>query len=394
MCIYGTQQSRHRGKIPKRNQPSTQNPTIALQSSTWLHQEHLICGVVLSVVPPHHCYHFAPMSDEPLVQVSGLHKRYGAVHAVRGLDLTLQRGQILGLLGANGAGKTTSMAMLAGVLAPSAGSIRIAGHDLANDPRAAKARLGYLPETPPLYPELTVDEFLRHCAIVRGVPRGAVDAAVAQSMQRCALSDSGRRLLGNLSKGYRQRVGIAQAIVHEPDLIILDEPTSGLDPAQLRDIRALVRELGREHAVIFSTHLLPEAQQVCDLVHIIHQGQLAMSAPMNALPGNKNEYRIRVIDQDNQQVTIAQLSALRSVSSAQVKSSTSGDAIVVRLEDDPAGLNTDTTNTTLAAFSRDCAGRGWALLELTAQRPSLEDLFMATAYATGDDAALPSDTHP
>jgi ABC-2 type transport system ATP-binding protein len=329
------------------------------------------------------------MSDEPLVQVSGLHKRYGAVHAVRGLDLALQRGQILGLLGANGAGKTTSMAMIAGVLAPSAGSIRIAGHDLADDPRAAKSRLGYLPESPPLFPELTVNEFLRHCATVRGVPRTAVDTAVAQSMERCALSDSGRRLLGNLSKGYRQRVGIAQAIVHDPDLIILDEPTSGLDPAQLRDIRSLVRELGREHAVIFSTHLLPEAQQVCDLVHIIHQGQLAMSAPMNALPGNENEFRVRIVDQDHREISVAELSTLRSVSSAQVKSLTSGDATVVCLAEAPAAMNIDTT---LASFSRDCAGRGWALLELTAQRPSLEDLFMATAYSAGGGTTLPGDT--
>lgn len=329
------------------------------------------------------------MSDEPLVQVSGLHKRYGAVHAVRGLDLTLQRGQILGLLGANGAGKTTSMAMIAGVLAPSAGSIRIAGHDLAHDPRMAKSRLGYLPESPPLFPELTVTEFLRHCATVRGVPRAAVGSAVAQAMERCALTDSGKRLIGNLSKGFRQRVGIAQAIVHEPALIILDEPTSGLDPAQLRDIRSLVGELGREHAVIFSTHLLPEAQQVCDLVHIIHQGQLAMSAPMNSLPGNANDYRVRVIDHNDREIAAAELSTLGAVRDVQVKSLTSSDVTVVSLAENPAGMSTDTT---LASFSRDCAARGWAILELTAQRPSLEDLFMATAYSNGGETSLPGDT--
>jgi len=324
------------------------------------------------------------MSDEPLVQVSGLHKRYGAVHAVRGLDLTLQRGQILGLLGANGAGKTTTMAMLAGVLAPSSGSISIAGHDLATRPLAAKACLGYLPETPPLYPELTVDEFLRHCATLRGVPRTGRNAAVDRSKSRCALADSGARLLGNLSKGYRQRVGIAQAIVHNPDLVILDEPTSGLDPMQLRDIRLLIRELGEQHAVVFSTHLLPEAQQVCDQVQIIHEGQLALDAPMNALPGNENEYRVRLVDNDNDDLSIATLQSLSMVDDVRVLQPSANSApngalhrgvLVVRL------AQAENPGNTLTAFSRTCAEHGWVLLELTRQRPSLEDLFMATAYS-------------
>ena len=321
------------------------------------------------------------MSDEPLVQVSGLHKRYGAVHAVRGLDLALRRGQILGLLGANGAGKTTTMAMLAGVLAPSAGSIRIAGHSLVNSPLAAKARLGYLPETPPLYPELTVDEFLRHCATLRGVPRSRVNAAVAHAKSRCALSDTGMRLLGNLSKGYRQRVGIAQAIVHEPDLIILDEPTAGLDPAQLRDIRLLIRELGEQHAVIFSTHLLPEAQQVCDQVQIIHQGRLALSAPMNALPGAQNEYRVRVVDNDNREVPITALQALSMVEEVHALDTPVGSAVDDHSDSGVLVVRIATDEQSLLSFSRTCAQRGWALLELTRQRPSLEDLFMATAYS-------------
>lgn len=315
------------------------------------------------------------MSNEPLVQVTGLHKRFGAVHAVRGLDFSLRRGQILGLLGANGAGKSTTMAMLAGVLAPSNGSIRIGGHDLALRPLAAKARLGYLPETPPLYNELTVDEFLRHCAILRGLPRNRLSVAVADVKSRCALTESGSRLLSNLSKGYRQRVGIAQAIVHDPELVILDEPTSGLDPAQLRDIRLLIRELGERHAVIFSTHLLPEVQQVCDQVHIIHQGQLALSAPMNALPGTQDEYRLRLIDRNDNNVSVTALKTLDMVTQAYAGDETT----VVRL------ANTDRPAQdpmlTLKAFSAACAEQGWLVLELTPQRQSLEDLFMATAYA-------------
>lgn len=329
------------------------------------------------------------MSDEPLVQVSGLHKRYGAAHAVRGLNLTLQRGQILGLLGANGAGKTTTMAMLAGVLAPTSGSIVIAGHDLAKHPLAAKASLGYLPEAAPLYPELSVDEFLRHCAILRGVPRARVNAAVARSKSRCALTDTGQRLLGNLSKGYRQRVGIAQAIVHEPDLVILDEPTSGLDPAQLREIRSLIRELGAQHAVVISTHLLPEAQHVCDQVQIIHQGQLALSAPMDALPGAQDEYRVRLRDISNQEVPIAALQTLDMVANARAgqapanehrRAAPAADVLLVRL------AQSDDCDQVLSAFSRECARRDWTLLELVALRPSLEDLFMATAYSADSDS--------
>jgi ABC-2 type transport system ATP-binding protein len=331
------------------------------------------------------------MSDESLVQVSGLHKRYGAVHAVRGLDLTLRRGQILGLLGANGAGKTTTMAMLAGVLAPTAGSIRIAGHDLATRPMAAKARLGYLPETPPLYPELSVDEYLRHCATLRGVARTQLKAAVERSKMRCALGDSGARLLGNLSKGYRQRAGIAQAIVHDPELVILDEPTSGLDPAQLVDIRSLIRELGTQHAVVLSTHFLPEAQQVCDQVQIIHQGQFALSTPLDPLRSAQLEYRIRALDTDNQGVPIAALQALGMVTNVRLAQPTPGkrvdagplrQALLVSLTPD------DDPDRALTAFSRACAHRDWTLLELTPLRPSLEDLFMATAYPILDGSEV------
>ena len=214
---------------------------------------------------------------KPLVKVEGLYRYYGVRCAVYNLNFTLAKGEILGLLGPNGAGKTSTLQMLAGNLAPSAGAIHIDGIDLLDEPLAAKAKLGYLPELPPLYPDLTVDEYLDYAAALRRVPQARRAAAVADARERCGLKDVGRRLIGNLSKGFQQRVGIAQAILHTPAVVILDEPTVGLDPIQIREIRELIRELGKEHGVILSTHILPEVQAVCSRVQIIHRGRLVFS---------------------------------------------------------------------------------------------------------------------
>ena len=307
------------------------------------------------------------MSSAPVLQVADLHRHYGPVHAVRGLAFELHRGQVLGLLGANGAGKSTTMAMLAGVLAPSAGRIHIAGHDLRDEPLAAKARLGYLPEVPPLFPELSVDEYLRHCARLRAVPRARLGGAIAEVKARCGLAHSGSRLLGNLSKGYRQRVGIAQAIVHDPDLVILDEPSSGLDPAQLRDIRALIRELGEHHAVILSTHVLPEVQAVCDSVQIMHQGRLALAAPLHALPGDGERHRVRLAQPPPPDALCA-LDMVRSVTDL-------GDGVFTLALHDHENA--------LARFAAACCASGWGLLELSPERRSLEELFIAVACRDG-----------
>ncbi|HEV2213366.1 MAG TPA: ATP-binding cassette domain-containing protein, partial [Gammaproteobacteria bacterium] len=193
------------------------------------------------------------------------------------LSFELGKGEILGLLGPNGAGKTSTLQMLSGNLAPSAGRIFIDGVDLLDEPLKAKTALGYLPEVPPLYPELTVDEYLAYCAELHRVPKKRIRAACASAKERCGLKDTGSRLIGNLSKGYQQWVGIAQAIVHAPKVVILDEPTVGLDPIQIREIRALIGELGREHGVMLSTHILPEVQAVCSRVQIIHKGRLVFS---------------------------------------------------------------------------------------------------------------------
>lgn len=223
--------------------------------------------------------------SEPMVTVSarGLARRYGTALALAPMDLELRRGEVLGLLGPNGAGKSTTLRMLTGNLAPSAGEIRICGIDLLDAPRAAKAHLGYLPETPPLYRELTVDEYLDFCARLHRVPAAKVHAARERAKARCGLSDMGRRLIEKLSKGYQQRVGIAQAIVHEPEVIILDEPTVGLDPNQMREIRSLIRELGAAHSVILSSHILSEVEAVCDRVLILHQGRVVFSDHIETL---------------------------------------------------------------------------------------------------------------
>ena len=217
------------------------------------------------------------------IHARGLTRRFGAHTAVNRVDLDLRKGEVLGFLGPNGAGKTTTMQMLTGNLAPTEGEIAICGVDVLARPTAAKAKIGYLPENPPLYRELTVDEYLALAVKLHRVPKALRRDAVTRAKQRCGLTDVGRKLIGTLSKGYQQRVGIAQAIAHEPDVVILDEPTVGLDPNQIRDIRSLVRELGGTHSVILSTHILPEVEAICDRVQIMHHGNIVYSDTIAAL---------------------------------------------------------------------------------------------------------------
>lgn len=219
------------------------------------------------------------MSAAAPVTLSARHliRRFGKHSAVNGVSLELRRGEVLGLLGHNGAGKSTTLQMLTGALLPHSGSIEVCGFDLARQPNQAKACIGYLPETPPLYRDMRVDDYLRFAARLHRVPAARVAEALAETKRRCGLKDSGRKIIGTLSKGYQQRVGIAQAIIHHPEVIILDEPTVGLDPTQIRDIRALIRELGDAHSVILSTHLLSEVESICDRVEIMHHGSLIYS---------------------------------------------------------------------------------------------------------------------
>ena len=235
--------------------------------------------------------------ESPLLQMRDASRVLAGRRVVANLNLTLGRGSVLGLLGVNGAGKSTTLRMIAGLLTPSAGQVLIGGADPGENPGALR-HLGYLPEQAPLYQELRVGEYLTFCARLHGLRGTRMAQAIDHVIERCGLGDVRARLLGNLSKGFQQRAGIAQALVHAPDLIVLDEPASGLDPLQASQIRALVKELGQDHAVILSTHLLPDVQTCCDRVAILHQGTLRYDGPWRALGDDLEAIFLRVVSTD------------------------------------------------------------------------------------------------
>ena len=220
------------------------------------------------------------MTEPLLLEAIDVSRRYGPRLALSGLNLSLARGQVLGLLGVNGAGKSTTLRLLSGVLEPHQGTIRVDGLDLREHPAQARALVGYQPEMPPLYPDLRVAEYLAFCAELRGLPRSARAPAVARAVERCDLGAVARRLCGNLSRGYQQRVAVAQAILHGPGLLLLDEPTAGLDPVQASRLRALVAELKADHGIVLSTHQLPEVSECCDRVAMLHDGRLRYEGPL------------------------------------------------------------------------------------------------------------------
>ncbi len=231
--------------------------------------------------------------EKTLIKAEQLQHFYGDSCAVQSISLDLKQGDILGLLGPNGAGKSTTMKMLCGILPPHQGQVTINGYDLLEQPAKAKQQIGYLPEQPPLYQELKVSEYLNYSGQLRHIKKADLQQAAQTAMERCGLEQVKHKLISQLSKGYQQRVGIAQAIIHNPPVIILDEPTVGLDPIQIREIRQLISELGQEHGIILSTHILPEVELICNQVNIIHQGQLVYSDSMDAL--NQRQSRELII---------------------------------------------------------------------------------------------------
>jgi ABC-2 type transport system ATP-binding protein len=302
------------------------------------------------------------MSDQALIKVEQLSRFYGPHHAVEDLSFEVQRGEVLGFLGPNGAGKSTTMRMITGNLAPTHGRIMINGIDILDQPKLAKAEIGYLPEQPPLYRELTVDEYLHFCARLNRISRNKQAKAIDSAKLRCGLGEVGKRLIANLSKGFQQRVGIAQAIIHSPAVVILDEPTVGLDPIQIREIRLLIRELGGEHSVILSTHILPEVQATCDRVQIIHRGRLVLSDSIEglALHMKTSSIRVRLANKPDKQALLA----INDVDSVEL------------LEDDIVRIHHDPDTNPASAIAQAAVTQGWGLLELTPEQRTLEEIFV------------------
>ncbi len=301
------------------------------------------------------------MASQTLLSAEQLTRRFGLQTAVQSVSFSVQQGEVLGFLGPNGAGKSTTMKMLTGNLAPDSGKIIINGIDLLDSPKAAKRHIGYLPENPPLYRELTVREFLQFCGRLHGLSAQSLKSAVDEVVHKCGLEAMQQRLIGQLSKGYQQRCGIAQAIIHQPDVVILDEPTSGLDPIQIQQIRQLIRDIAHQHSVILSTHILPEVEMLCDRVQIMHQGQLVFSDTLQALQSQRQHAALKVAFRLPPSVTtLAQLPGVTHVESL----STQQFRLHFLPEQDP----TD-------ALINVAVAENWQLTQLTPELDSLEQLF-------------------
>jgi len=300
------------------------------------------------------------------VEAIELTRLYGGREAVSNVSFNVKQGEVLGFLGPNGAGKSTTMKMLTGNLAPSAGSVKICGIDMIENPKEAKALIGYLPEMRPLYKELTVDEYLTIAARLHRVSGKHIKSAVENAKERCGLSHMSKRLIENLSNGYQQRVGIAQAIIHKPMVVILDEPTVGLDPIQIRDIRALIREIGGEHSVILSTHILPEVEMVCDHVQIIDKGKLVFNGGIDVLKRQRIGNKLLV--GFNKAPSVEDLLKIKGVTEAEL---TDNNMMRVRFAEG---------ETPHEAIVQASVKNGWGLYQIAPDQTSLEDVFVQLTY--------------
>jgi ABC-2 type transport system ATP-binding protein len=304
-----------------------------------------------------------------VIEVQHLTKRYGKVTAVDDVSFRVERGEILGFLGPNGAGKTTTMRILTGYMPASDGRATVAGYDVFDHPIEAKRRTGYLPETPPLYPDMTVREYLDFVARIKGVPSADRASRVDGVMRRTHVDDMASRHCGKLSKGYRQRVGLAQAILHNPDVLILDEPTAGLDPKQIIETRDLIRSLSGDHTIILSTHILPEVAQTCQRVVIINKGRVvAVDTPENLTARLRGSETMYVqVDAPGADVagTLATVPGVTRVGRADQ-----------RADSGAFEVESDRGRDVRRDLAREIVMRGWGLLELRPMRMSLEEIFL------------------
>ena len=303
-----------------------------------------------------------------MIEVENLTKRYGRHTAVDGISFRVNKGEILGFLGPNGAGKTTTMRILTCYLPATEGTARVAGFDVFEQPLEVKRRVGYIPETPPLYPDMDVGTFLGFCAKIKGVPAGERKARIDDAVEKCRVGDVRRTLIGRLSKGYRQRVGLAQAILANPDVLILDEPTAGLDPKQIIETRELIKGLGGDHTIILSTHILPEVSMTCGRVVIINKGKVvAEDTPDNLMHRLKGAATLRVEVRGDAATAESALRGVPGVLAVRAPGALAGGAFEVE-----AAAGADVR----ADVARAVIGKGLDLVGLTQAGMSLEEIFL------------------
>ena len=307
-----------------------------------------------------------------MIKVEHLTKRYAGHTAIKDLTFEVGKGEIMGFLGPNGAGKSTTMRILASFMPPTSGSVSIAGFDVFRQSLQARAHLGYMPENVPLYNDMRVTEYLNYRAALKGVPSRRVAERVGDVKELCGLKEVEKKIIGALSKGYRQRVGLADALVHEPDLLILDEPTSGLDPNQIRQVRDLIKNLGKQHTILLSTHILPEVEMTCSRVIIINRGRIeACDTPENLLGRIRTAGGVTVeakVGHDDGAEELKKIAGVRDVTV-----STDGEWQVF-------GLRVEANTDVREEIYRLANDRHWTLRELSQRRATLEDVFVEITH--------------
>ncbi len=308
-----------------------------------------------------------------MIKVENLTKRYAGQAAIRDLNFEVGKGEIMGFLGPNGAGKTTTMRILAGFMPATSGRASIAGFDIFEQSLQARTRLGYMPENVPLYSDMRVTEYLEYRAALKGVPHRRIAERVGDVKELCGVKDVERKIIGALSKGYRQRVGLADALLHEPDLLILDEPTIGLDPNQIRQVRELIKNLGRQHTILLSTHILPEVEMTCSRVIIIHKGRIeACDTPENLLGKLRQAGGVVLeakVGKDDGAEELKKISAVRDVTTD------------VDGEWNVFSLRVESGADVREEVFRLATARHWTVRELTQRRATLEDVFVEITHA-------------
>lgn len=301
-----------------------------------------------------------------MIEVQGLTKKYGDRSAVDGISFTVKRGEILGFLGQNGAGKTTTMKILTCFMPATSGTARIGGHDVFENALEVKKKIGYLPESPPVYPELLVEEYLSFVADLRGIPSREKRARIDAVVQRCYLGDVKKRLIGNLSKGYRQRVGIAQALIHDPEVLILDEPTVGLDPKQVTEARGLIKSLRSERTVIYSTHILSEVAATCDRIIVIDKGKIVAQEALNVMGATGKTMRTEIVIQKMSESVVSSIKGINGVTGVQTYSNGSHRVVV---ESEPR-------EDIMAEIAKTVVGQNAGLVRMSPVAMALEEYYL------------------